>query len=140
MLAIIITISSSAVPFAPFFLHSEGPLLVACDLLAMASGSDWASVLRFILPFLTMVETAYLPKVCVGMSSEWSSWYKQKKRIFYEESIACAFVGQRSEIWVLAHPHFGLIHRRLIYERDDEGGFFWRVPRFFEDSDTDTSD
>ena len=81
----------------------------------MASGSGWASVLRFFEPYLAWHETIDLPEVCVDMANEWYEWHTYKKMIFDQESIAYAFVGCNAD-WVLAHPDFGFILRRL----DDE--------------------
>ena len=64
-----------------------------------------------------------LPEVCVDMSTEWHAWYTYKKMISYQESIAYAFVGCNAD-WVLAHPDFGCIWRRLVDEAMENEGMF----------------
>ena len=82
----------------------------------MASGSGWASLLRFFEPYLDWQDTMQenLPEVCVDMSTEWHAWYTYKKMISYQESIAYAFVGCNAD-WVLAHPDFGILWLRLTH-------------------------
>ena len=104
----------------------------------MASDLGWAGVLRLFEPYLAWHETVYLKEVCVDMANEWYEWYIQKKKIAIEESIVYAFVGSTSADWVMAHPDFGFILRRLVTEAMVIDGMFENEVLYSEASGSDS--